>query len=228
MAHAARIGVTSVQDMNPPYEDVAAYAELAERGELTVRIYAAPRIAEWQDQAKLGLRRAFGSSWLRYGAVKAYADGSLGSTTAYMFAPYRYVPQAHGLLAGDMLPPEKILRELLGVDQANMQACTHAIGDRAVSTVLDLYAEVEKQDGPRDRRFRIEHAQHVSAKDFARFRDLGVVASMQPYHAIDDGRWAETRISAELAKTSYAWRTMLDIMSTWLLARIGRWHHWSR
>ena len=210
MAHAARVGITSVQDMNPSYQDVATYAELAERGELTVRIYAAPVIAAWQDQAKLGLRHAFGSPWLRYGAVKAYADGSLGSTTAYMFAPYRDAPQSHGLLAEDMLPADKILRNLLGADRANLQACTHAIGDRAVFTVLDLYAEVEKQHGPRDRRFRIEHAQHVAPKDFGRFRDLGVIASMQPYHAIDDGRWAETRISHQLASTSYAWRTMLD------------------
>jgi hypothetical protein len=210
LSHAARIGITSVQDMNPPYEDVAVYAELAERGELTVRVYAAPPIAGWEDQAKLGLRRGFGSSWLRYGAVKAYADGSLGSTTAYMFAPYLDAPQAHGLLAEDMIPTEKIRRNLLGVDRANLQVCVHAIGDRAVSSVLDLFAEVEKQDGPRDRRFRIEHAQHVASKDFARFHDLGVVASMQPYHAIDDGRWAETRISHELTSTSYAWRTMLD------------------
>lgn len=210
MAHAARIGVTSVQDMNPPYEDVAVYAELADRGELTVRIYAAPPISGWEDQAKLGMGHAFGSSWLRYGAVKAYADGSLGSTTAYMFAPYRDAPQARGLLAEDMIPAEKIRRNLLGVDRANLQACVHAIGDRAVSSVLDLFAEVEKLGGPRDRRFRIEHAQHVALKDFARFRELGVVASMQPYHAIDDGRWAETRISHELAETSYAWRTMLD------------------
>ncbi len=210
MAHAARIGLTSVQDMNPSYDDLAAYSELAERNELTVRIYAAPVIAAWEDQARLGIRRAFGSSMLRYGAVKAYADGSLGSTTAYMFQGYRDAPTSHGLLAADMLPPEKIRRELLGLDRAGMQACTHAIGDRAVSTVLDLYAEVEKQNGPRDRRFRIEHAQHVAPADFARFRDLGVVASMQPYHAIDDGRWAETRITPELAATSYAWRTMLD------------------
>ncbi len=210
MAHAARIGVTSVQDMTVPYEDVAAYAELAERGELTVRIYAAPPIRGWEDQAKLGLRHGFGSPWLRYGAVKGFADGSLGATTAYMFAPYRDAPGSHGLLAEDMLPTEKIRGELLGVDRAGMQACIHAIGDRAVSTVLDLYAEVEKQDGSRDRRFRIEHAQHVAPRDFARFHDLGVVASMQPYHAIDDGRWAESRISHELASTSYAWRTMLD------------------
>jgi hypothetical protein len=210
MVHAARAGITSVQDMNPSYDDVAVYAELAEHGELTVRIYAAPPIAVWEDQAKLGLRRAFGSSWLRYGAVKAYADGSLGSTTAYMFAPYRDTPQAYGLLAEDMIPAEKIRRNLLGADRANLQVCVHAIGDRAVSSVLDLFAEVEKQDGPRDRRFRIEHAQHVAPRDFARFRDLGVVASMQPYHAIDDGQWAETRISHELASTSYAWRTMLD------------------
>jgi predicted amidohydrolase YtcJ len=210
MAHAARVGITSLQDMNPPYEDVAVYAELAERGELSVRIYAAPPIAAWEDQAKLGLRHAFGSAWLRYGAVKAYADGSLGSATAYMFAPYLDAPQAFGLLAEDMIPTEKIRRHLLGADRANLQACVHAIGDRAVSSVLDLFAEVEKQDGSRDRRFRIEHAQHVAPRDFARFRELGVVASMQPYHAIDDGRWAETRISHELAATSYAWRTMLD------------------
>jgi hypothetical protein len=109
-----------------------------------------------------------------------------------------------------MIPADKIQSNLLGVDRAGMHACVHAIGDRAVSTVLDLFAEVEKQDGARDRRFRIEHAQHVAKSDFHRLRDLGVVVSMQPYHAIDDGRWAETRISHDLATRSYAWRTMLQ------------------
>ncbi len=210
VAHAASVGITSVQDMKTSYEDMAAYAELADSGELTVRVYSAPPIAAWENPAKLGLCRAFGSSWLRYGAVKAFADGSLGSTTACMFEPYLDAPHSQGLLGEDMIPLEKIHYELLRIDRANMQVCVHAIGDRAVSTVLDLFAEVNARDGLRDRRFRIEHAQHVAAKDFARFRNLQVIASMQPYHAIDDGRWAETRISPELLATSYAWRTMLD------------------
>ncbi len=210
MAYAARIGITSVQDMNVPCEDVAAYAELARGGELTLRIYIAPSIRGWLNQAEAGLQNAIGSPWLRYGAVKAFADGSLGSSTAYMFAPYRDAPESYGLLREDMLPTDKIRGELIRVDRAGLQACIHAIGDRAVSIVLDLYAEVERQGDSRDRRFRIEHAQHVAPKDFARFRDLHVVASMQPYHAIDDGQWAERRISQDLATNSYAWRTMLD------------------
>lgn len=210
LAHAARMGVTSVQDMNPEYADVAVYSELAEKGELTARIYVAPPIAGWEDQAKIGIRHAFGSPYLRMGAVKAYADGSLGSTTAYFFQPYTDAPKTRGLLSEDMIPLSKMRDRLMGADKAGLQACVHAIGDEAISMTLDLFKEVESKNGPRDRRFRIEHAQHMAEKDFARFRQLDVIASVQPYHAIDDGRWAEKRIGPARIKTSYAFRTFLD------------------
>lgn len=210
LQHAASLGVTSVQDMNPSYADIAAYTVLAERGELTLRIYAAPPVSLWKDQAKLGLRRGFGSPLLRLGAVKGYADGSLGSTTAYFFAPYSDDPKTSGLLTGEMQPLSKMRELLVGADKAGIQLCMHAIGDRGISTMLDLFAEVITANGERDRRLRIEHAQHVAPKDFERFAKLNVIASVQPYHAIDDGRWADKRIGAERSKTTYAFRTFLD------------------
>ncbi len=210
LQYAASLGVTSVQDMNPSYAEIAAYAELADKGELTTRIYAAPPISGWEDQAKIGIRRAFGSSYLRIGATKGYADGSLGSTTAYFFQPYADAPNTRGLLAEDMQPVSKMRDRMMQADAAGLQLCTHAIGDQAISIVLDLYGEVEKTHGSADRRLRIEHAQHMAPKDFARFAGLGVIASVQPYHAIDDGRWAEKRIGPERVKTTYAFRTFLD------------------
>jgi predicted amidohydrolase YtcJ len=210
LRHAAALGVTSVQDMNPAPEDVAAYAELQERGELTVRVYAAPLETRWQEQASLGLRRAFGSAWLRLGALKGFADGSLGSTTAFFFEPYTDDPSTSGLLSDEMIPLEALRARLVGADAAGLQLCVHAIGDRAIAMVLDLSADVEKANGPRDRRLRIEHAQHVAPGAFARFRELGVIASVQPYHAIDDGRWAEGRIGPVRARTTYAFRSFLD------------------
>jgi predicted amidohydrolase YtcJ len=99
---------------------------------------------------------------------------------------------------------------MMKADAAGLQLCTHAIGDQAISTVLDLYADVEKSHGPSDRRFRIEHAQHMAARDFDRFAQLHVIASVQPTHAIDDGRWAETRVGRDRASRTYAFRTFLD------------------
>jgi predicted amidohydrolase YtcJ len=189
---------------------VAAYAELLERGELTARVAAAPTLTRWQNQAGLGLRRAFGSPWLRLGALKGFADGSLGSTTAFFYEPYSDAPGTTGLLADEMHPIEAMRERLAKADAAGLQLCLHAIGDRAISTVLDLFEDVLAANGPRDRRWRIEHAQHVAPSDFSRFAALGVIASVQPYHAIDDGRWAEGRIGPERAKTTYAFRSFLD------------------
>ena len=208
--HAASVGVTSVQHMNPEYEDVKLYAELQERGALTTRIYAAPMETGWRDQAKIGIRHAFGTSYLRLGAVKGYADGSLGSETAYFFDAYTDDPKNHGLLSDEMHPPSAMLQRLKGADAAGLQLCIHAIGDRAISMVLDMFEQIEKTNGKRERRWRIEHAQHMAQKDFVRFARLGVIASVQPYHAIDDGRWAEKRIGPERIKRTYAFRTFMD------------------
>ena len=210
LEHARSVGVTSVQHMNPSYDDIEVYADLAARGELTARIYAAPMETGWRDQAKIGIERAFGSPMLRIGAVKGYADGSLGSGTAYFFQPYTDAPNTRGLLSDEMQPLDGMRQRLIGADKAGLQLCVHAIGDAAIAQVLDLFSEVIRANGPRDRRLRIEHAQHVAPKDFARFAAMNVIASVQPYHAIDDGRWAERRIGAERVKTTYAFRTFLD------------------
>lgn len=210
LAHAASLGVTSVQHMNPDYADIAVYSELLERGELTARIYAAPLIPSVEDQAKIGIRHAFGGPFLRIGALKAYADGSLGSSTAYFFEPFSNQPGNRGLLSDEMHPVSLMRERMLKADAAGLQICTHAIGDQGISIILDLYSEVAKAHGESDRRFRIEHAQHMAAKDFDRFAQLHVIASMQPYHAIDDGRWAEGRIGHDRTSRTYAFRTFLD------------------
>jgi predicted amidohydrolase YtcJ len=210
LGHAVSLGVTSVQDMNLDFADIAVYAELLERGQLTTRIYAAPPIGLVDDQAKVGVRHAFGGPYLRIGAVKGFADGSLGSRTAYFFEPFNDQPGNHGLLSDEMQPLTRMRDHMMTADGAGIQICTHAIGDQAISIVLELYAEVAKAHGPADRRFRIEHAQHMAAKDFDRFEQLNVIASVQPYHAIDDGRWAEPRIGHERASRTYPFRTFLN------------------
>jgi hypothetical protein len=195
---------------NPSYDDIAVYADLANRDELTARIYAAPIELGWYDQAKLGIHRSFGSPWLRLGAVKGYADGSLGSTTAYFFQPYTDAPETRGLLADEMQPLDQMRIRLMAADHAGLQLCMHAIGDAGISQVLDLYGDIIRSNGDRDRRLRIEHAQHLAQKDVDRFAATRAIASVQPYHAIDDGRWAERRIGPERIKTTYAFRTLID------------------
>ena len=210
LAYAASVGVTSVQHMSADYEDIAVYAELLQRGELTTRIYAAPSIASVDDLAKLGIRRAFGGPFLRIGALKAFADGSLGSGTAYFYEPFLNQGNNRGLLSDEMHPISLMRDRYLKADAAGLQLCTHAIGDEGISTILDLYTDVLQAHGESDRRWRIEHAQHMAAKDFQRFRQLHVIASVQPYHAIDDGRFAESHIGHDRASRTYAFRTFLD------------------
>ena len=210
MTHAATLGVTSVQHMNPDYANIAVYSELLDRGELVTRIYAAPLIPSVDDQVKIGIRHAFGGPYLRLGALKAYADGSLGAATAYFFEPYLNTPNNRGLLNDTMQPLSLMRDRMLKADAAGLQLCTHAIGDEGISIILDLYSGIVKAHGEADRRFRIEHAQHMAAKDFDRFAQLHVIASVQPYHAIDDGRWAESRIGHDRASRTYAFRTFLD------------------
>ncbi len=210
LKHAASLGVTSVQDMNPEYADIAIYSELLEKGQLTTRIYAAPLITEVEDQTKIGIRHAFGSPFLRIGALKGYADGSLGSATAYFFEPFNDQPSNRGLLSDEMQPISLMRDRMRKADAAGLQLCTHAIGDAGISAILDIYTEIVNTHGKADRRLRIEHAQHMAAKDFDRFAQLGVIASVQPYHAIDDGRWAERRIGHDRASRTYPFRTFLD------------------
>ena len=142
----------------------------------------------------------------RLRGLKGFLDGSLGSSTAWFWEPYLHEPHS-GRPVVDLA---ELKGDLLGADRAGLQVAVHAIGDHAVSELLDLYAEVATENGPRDRRLRMEHAQHLRPVDLDRFRELGVIASMQPYHALDDGCWAEERIGAERCRTSYAWRSLLE------------------
>jgi hypothetical protein len=210
LGHMASLGVTSVQDMGPDPDDVAVYETLAGRGELTARIRAVPAEVPLTRRLESGPVRHHPSAFLHVSGAKGFADGSLGSTTAFFFEPYTDEPASRGLLADEMQPLDEMRARLVAIDKAGEQLCIHAIGDRAISMVLDLFEDVQRANGPRDRRPRIEHSQHLAAKDFARYAELGVIASVQPYHAIDDGKWAEKRIGAERAKTTYPFRSFLD------------------
>ncbi len=209
MKEAARFGVTSVQDITS-WSAFEAFRRAQARGMLTVRITARTPLSAWDKQADWVRKHSSGDDWLRLGGFKAFMDGSLGSTTAYFFEPYRDDPKTSGLLSGEAIPESKMLQRMLAADKAGLQLSIHAIGDRANHMLLDLFASVAKANGPRDRRFRIEHAQHLRPEDISRFAKLGVIPSMQPYHCIDDGRWAEKRIGPERIKTTYAFRSLLD------------------
>jgi hypothetical protein len=213
LAEAARVGVTSIHDITPwPHYEV--YKRFHEAGRLTVRVYARTPISQWKRQADLIKSRGAGDHWLRLGGLKGFMDGSLGSTTALFFEPFTDAPNTSGLMVEDNIPEGKLKKDIKEADKAGLQCSIHAIGDRANHLLLNYFEEVERENGPRDRRFRIEHAQHLTAGDIRRFARLGVIPSMQPYHAIDDGRWAEKRIGPVRIKTTYAFRSLLDAAAT--------------
>ncbi len=213
MRNAARYGVTSVQDLPGGTEDLPVWDALREGGRMIVRVNSRPGIGLWQKVRELqaSLKQ---DEWLRVGGVKGFMDGSLGSGTAAMFEDFSDEPGNRGVFNAGAIPLSKMEERVLAADKAGLQVEVHAIGDRANAEILNIYERVEKANGPRDRRFRIEHAQHLRASDIPRFAELGVIASMQPYHAVDDGRWAEKRLGPERAKTSYAWRSLLDAKAT--------------
>jgi len=207
--HAASLGVTSLTDMSAG-DDVKLYQDMAERGELKTRINAARSIVSWETLAKGKVQAHTGSHMVRIGALKGFADGSLGSTTARFFQPYNDAPDTRGIWFDQMLPDGVMLKRVLGADKAGLQVMIHAIGDEANEKILDIYRNTARTNGPRDRRFRIEHAQHLTKDEIPRFGSQKVVASMQPCHAADDGRWCEKRIGPERSKGTYAFRSLLD------------------
>lgn len=215
MREAAMHGVTSVQNMadTPTDTDSALklreFEKYARAGKLTVRIYHAGPLRDWRTLGDAGVQADFGSPVLRIGNLKAFADGALGSTTAWMDAPFTG-QSGSGLAGPDLLDREGMYANIQAADQAGLQVSIHAIGDRANHEILDLFERAEKQNGAADRRFRIEHVQHLRKDDVPRFGALRVIASMQPYHAIDDGRWAEKLLGPDRIRTSYAWRSLLD------------------
>ncbi len=216
--YANENGVTSVQDMgvftargvDTMVDVIRAYQILERENELTVRVSTHIPLPDWKRFAATGVRADFGTEKVQIGALKAFADGSLGSTTAWFFDPYTDAPNTSGIPSPELLRPDEMYDRMQGADKAGLQMAVHAIGDRANRTILDMFERLEKEDGPADRRLRIEHAQHLSPVDIPRFAKLKVIASVQPYHAIDDGRWAEKRIGAGRIRTTYAFRSLLD------------------
>jgi len=216
--YATENGVTSVQDMgvftaqgvNTMVDVIRGYQILEKRGDLRVRVSTHLPLADWKRLASAGIMADFGNDKLQLGALKSFADGSLGSTTAWFFEPYSDAPETSGIPSQELLHPEEMYREMRDADRAGLQLAVHAIGDRAIRTILDMFEKLGRENGTSERRLRIEHAQHLSPADIPRFAKLHVVASMQPYHAIDDGRWADKRIGRERVKTTYAFRSLLD------------------
>jgi predicted amidohydrolase YtcJ len=210
--HAADVGVTSVQDMDGSGPETRRklfriLQRLDREGRLTCRIDLRWPIGQHKELAAVGAQANFGSDYLRLGGVKGFMDGSLGSSTARMFDPYEGDPKNVGVW---VTPPDGMRSLIRSADAAGLNVCVHAIGDEANATLLDLYTDVARDNGPRDRRFRIEHVQHLRPSDYPRFKQRGVIASMQPYHVIDDGRWADGRIGAKRCMSSYAYRSLLD------------------
>jgi hypothetical protein len=217
LAEAARVGLTSVHSITVDADSwngsFTGEIQLLRRAELegwlTCRMYEIVPITRWEKLRDAGIAHDMGDDFIKMGGVKAFADGSLGSATAWMYEPFADDPANRGIPLALMNPPAKMEALASGADRAQIQICIHAIGDRAIAEILDMYARLGGANAAAHR-FRIEHAQHMRPQDFARFAKLGIIASMQPYHAIDDGRWAEKRLGLERARWSYAWRSMLD------------------
>jgi len=207
--HAAQVGVTTIHDMN--YEESAqALEKLFKDKKLSARIHGYLPISQNEYFSTIKSRIPLNQFYLTIGGLKGFVDGSLGSATALFFEPYKDNPLTSGLLAPDMFPDGEMEKRILRADKEGLQLAVHAIGDRANHLILDIFERVIKQIGARDRRWRIEHAQHLMPEDMIRFAELGILASMQPYHAIDDGRWAEKKIGPVRARTTYALQSLLD------------------
>lgn len=206
IAHALGKGVTQV---HPTELDTATFEStrrLRAKGETGLRFRHYLPLKDWEAQVALIGAEGRGDDWVQWGACKVVFDGSLGSRTARFYEPYADDPATRGIVVTD---PADLRRWIEGADKAGLQVTAHAIGDEANDIVLDSMAAVAKANGPRDRRFRVEHVQHMKPHAISRFKEQGIVASVQPYHAIDDGRWAVRRIGEERLKTSFAFGSLV-------------------
>jgi predicted amidohydrolase YtcJ len=217
MRELSRNGITTVHTMSA-WNELGAFDAARSAHELTLRIRQYVSEDDWTQYLDRA-RQHKNDDWVRVCGFKQFMDGSLGSRTAYMAAPFADnpadKPDWRGLL-GEVMTTEGSLQQMCdAADSAGLSPAIHAIGDQANHLVLDIYEQTQKTNGPRSgRRMRIEHAQHLLPGDIARFASLGVVASMQPLHKADDARYAEKAIGAQRCKTSYAFRSLLDAGAT--------------
>lgn len=208
LEHLAEFGVTTIHDNTTP-EQLEVFQVLRREGDLTVRIYARPTLDKWDELRAVGIRHGFGDDMLRIGGLKGFVDGIMGNSSARFYEPYR-TTGVRGSWRDMMLQPPGMLELLLGADSAGHWPQVHAIGDEAIDTLLSMYEHVMRVNGPRERRFRVIHTQVMRGPEVAgRMARLGVIAEVQPYHAIDDMRWMEERIG-ERSRWAYAFRTLED------------------
>ena len=204
MEYVASNGVTSVHDMSAELDGIK---RARESGSLITRYYGVFPLRQWERVKTMVDEQGKGDEWIKIGGLKGFVDGSLGSHTAAFHEPYTDTPNDSGFF---VTTEDDLYTWTKSADEAGLQVMIHAIGDKANGFLLDNFARIQEENGPKDRRFRIEHAQHIAPDDIQRFADLEVIASMQPYHAIDDGRWAERVIGPERIKTTYAFKSLLD------------------
>uniref|UniRef100_UPI0025BDE76B amidohydrolase n=2 Tax=Ignavibacterium TaxID=795750 RepID=UPI0025BDE76B len=205
---AKKLGITSVHDIT--YSDaLKAFERAKSEGKLTCRIYTRWPIADYKSLVEKNIKAGTGDELIKMGSLKAFADGSLGSSTAWFFEKYNQDTTTFGLPM-DIVTDGSIEKWCSDADKNGLQLSVHAIGDRANSYMLDIFEKIIRTNPQWDRRFRIEHAQHVRFQDISRFAQLGVIASVQPYHCIDDGVWAEKRIGPERIKYTYPFKSFLE------------------
>ena len=207
MRYAASLGVTSVAHVSAGWGDYEAYRRLDAKGLSITRVTVFPPLQSWRDVADTIARNGRGDAWVHLQGVKGYMDGSLGSTTALFYGTYLDDPTSHGK---QLYPTADLRSWITSADSAGLQVVVHAIGDSANGLLLAIYDSVAKLHGPRDRRFRIEHAQHLTPAEIVLMGKDHVIASMQPMHLVDDGRWAWKRLDPERLKGTYAFRSLLD------------------
>ncbi len=207
MKYLNSLGVTSVHNLSL-YEksDIESLDKARKDKKLTTRIYTTFPLFAWRELHERIKKQGTGDKWLKVGGVKGFTDGSLGASTAAFFDPYKGSETNRGMMISK---PEELFKNVLEADKHNIQVMIHAIGDKANNTLLNIYERVIESNGKKDRRFRIEHAQHLLKEDIPRFAKLNVLVSAQPYHLIDDGRWAEKLIGAERLQTSFAFKSLL-------------------
>ena len=205
--HGLSNGVTQAHSMGLDWDTHNALLRLRAKGETDMRFFSFTPLADWEKIADIVKREGRGDDWVRWGGLKGLADGSLGSRTALFYKPYDDAPGTRGIRVTTL---ENMREWVTQGDRHGLNVSIHAIGDEANDDVLDLYEAIAKANGPRDRRFRMEHTQHLTAAAIPRFARQNVIASVQPYHAIDDGRWAIQRVGPERLKRTYAFKSLID------------------
>jgi predicted amidohydrolase YtcJ len=207
--HALERGVTQVCDMGSygGWADLETYRRVAAKNNSLIRMYSFVPLATWARLDSFVQKNGRGDDMVKWGGLKGYVDGSLGSTTAWFHQPYLDDPRSHGLTITDTTD---LRNWVLGADKAGLHVAVHAIGDRANDFILSVYDEANKMNGSRDRRFRVEHAQHIRLDAIKNFANQRVIASMHPYHLFDDGIWANKRLDASRLRGTYAFKEMMD------------------